>query len=403
MNWRIVRLIDSYLGIPLVCLFYIVNKRKIKSAGVSEGSKSFKKILFVKFWGIGNVMMILPAAYAIKEKYPDVEIDFLTLVSNKEVSEAINIYNQIFTIDASNFIKFIITALSNLMILRKRKFDLIIDFEQFARFSALLSFIIGKGKSAVGFNTKGQYRHFLYDRHFPYQDDVHTVKLFFKLVESTMAISNDYPDLVSIFCNQSDSDKIKNKLRDWGVAREDTIIILHLGTSRNFEQRRWPVKYFAELANRLVDIFNVKVIYTGLPGEEFLGKEAMGHAKNKRRIINAIGKLNLSQFISLIGVSDLIISADTAPVHIASCLSKPLVGLFGPNTPVLYGPWGEYSICFYKNLSCSPCITNYNSKINICRHPEGEGACMREISVDEVFLGIKNNYFDANAKFYLKK
>ncbi|MFH1245676.1 MAG: hypothetical protein V1662_04250, partial [Candidatus Omnitrophota bacterium] len=72
----------------------------------------------------------------------------------------------------------------------------------------------------------------------------------------------------------------------------------------------------------------------------------------------------------------------------------PVVGLYGPNTPLLYGPWGANSIYFYKNLSCSPCITNYNAKINRCRHPRGEGMCMKSITPAEVFEGLKTAYFD---------
>jgi ADP-heptose:LPS heptosyltransferase len=120
-------------------------------------------------------------------------------------------------------------------------------------------------------------------------------------------------------------------------------------------------------------------------------------------VINTCGKFDFNQFISLLKLSDLVVSADTAPVHLASCLSVPIVGLYGPNTPFLYGPWGDNNIWFYKKLDCSPCITNYNAKINRCRHPEGEGACMRKISVDEVFLAIKTNFFVEFAKFRLKK
>ncbi len=107
--------------------------------------------------------------------------------------------------------------------------------------------------------------------------------------------------------------------------------------------------------------------------------------------------------MSVVGISDLVVSSDTSTVHIASCLSVPVVGLYGPNTPVLYGPWSKNSIYFYKRLNCSPCITNYNAKINKCRNPEGQGACMKRITVDEVFAGIKENYLEKGSVFEIKK
>jgi len=99
------------------------------------------------------------------------------------------------------------------------------------------------------------------------------------------------------------------------------------------------------------------------------------------------------EFISLVKIAGLVISADTAPVHIASALSIPVVAMYGPNTPDLYGPWGGKSLVFYKKLPCSPCITNYNAKMNICRHPKGRGYCMRSISAEEVFDAIKGDIY----------
>jgi len=54
-------------------------------------------------------------------------------------------------------------------------------------------------------------------------------------------------------------------------------------------------------------------------------------------------------------------------------------------------------------LACSPCITNYNAKVSKCRHAEGQGMCMKKISVDEVYSKIKEAYFDNNARFRINK
>jgi len=401
MNLSLVRWIDIYIGIPLLYLVSFLKKITRSKHNLNIG-EDYKKILLAKFWGIGNVIMLLPAAQALKEKYPDAQLDFLTLFGNKEASKAANIFDNIYTIDIKDFSKFIITLLKNLGVLRNRDYDLIIDFEQFARFSVLFCSLIGK-KNIIGFNTKDQHRHFLYTNSTIYNNHIHITKSFYSLAEFVGAVHKDYIRATPIVCEQYDIYKMEKKLCDFGICKEDVLIILHVGTSENFCLRRWPQEYFAGLADMLIDHFAVKIIFTGLLNEAMLVEKTMGYMKNKEMAINVSGELSFNQFISLIKLSNLVISADTAPIHLASCLLVPVVGLYGPNTPFLYGPWGNYSMWFYKNLDCSPCITNYNAKINKCRHPEGEGACMRKISVDEVFFGIKNNYFGSNVQFRLKK
>jgi ADP-heptose:LPS heptosyltransferase len=401
MNLRMVRWVDICVGIPLTYLVFYLKKICGYAPKLSP-LKDYKKILLVKFWGVGNVVMLLPAAQAIKEKYPDAQLDFLTLLNNKEVSMDANIFNNIYTLDIKRSNKFILTFFKTLLLLKNKNYDLIIDFEQFARFSALLCSLIGK-KNIIGFNTRGQHRHFLFTSCVIYDNNVHISKSFYGLAELAGAVHKNYIRAIPLVCQQHEVRVMEETLRNWGIFKEDILVILHVGTSENFSLRRWPPEYFANLADKLLENFSAKIILTGLSHEVVLGNKVIEHMKNKEMVINTCGKFDFNQFISLLKLSDLVVSADTAPVHLASCLSVPIVGLYGPNTPFLYGPWGDNNIWFYKKLDCSPCITNYNAKINRCRHPEGEGACMRKISVDEVFLAIKTNFFVEFAKFRLKK
>jgi ADP-heptose:LPS heptosyltransferase len=83
------------------------------------------------------------------------------------------------------------------------------------------------------------------------------------------------------------------------------------------------------------------------------------------------------------------ISSDTAPVHIASAMGAPVVGLYGPNTPFLYGPSGDNNLVFYHQIPCSPCLTNTNRKLSKCSFAR----CMDGITVGEVAAGIEMKYF----------
>ncbi len=399
MNWKLVRWIDIYIGIPLVYLIFLI-KKIFRLSNIS--SEEYNNLLFIKFWGIGNIIMILPAASALKKKYKNANIDLLTLTNNKDASRSAGIFRDIYTIDTTHIVKFLITSIRTFKILIKKDYDVIVDFEQFARFSAIWCALIGR-KKTVGFNTKGQHRFILYTNPTVYRDDIHITKSFYSLVESLGVLAIDEIEPFPLNCHDHCIRTVRSILSKEGVFPEDIIIILHVGTSKNFALRRWPFEHFAELSDRLINNFDVKIIFTGLTEEKVLIERVFAMIKNKKGAINLSGKFNFEEFIALIRLSDLVVSADTAPVHIATSLGVPVVGLYGPNTPFLYGPWGKKSIWFYRQLECAPCITNYNAKINKCGHPEGQGACMRKISPDEVFLGIVTNYFDEKSPFRLEK
>lgn len=401
MDLKLVRWIDIYIGIPLAYLLFFINRlsfnrrsppHQLRSSIGQNFNWCGGKILLIKFWGIGNLVMLLPAAKGLRAAYPKAGIDLLTLLTNKEVGQNTALFDNLYTIDNSALLKFIISALKAFRVLSAQDYDLVIDFEQFARFSALFSNLIAKSET-IGFHTTGQHRHLLFTQPVRYNNHIHMTESFYSLAAKAGAALPDKIQPVSVADVQASVKKGEEILRGWGIRKDKgRVIIFHIGTSENFSLRRWPSEHFAQLADRLIDSFGVKIIFTGLADEAALVKRCINYIKHRENISDVSGKLTVSGFIALMVASNLLVSADTAPVHIASSLSIPVVGLYGPNTPLLYGPWSGKSISFYKKLTCSPCITNYNAKLNKCRHPDGQGACMRQISVDEVFLGIKENY-----------
>ena len=81
-------------------------------------------------------------------------------------------------------------------------------------------------------------------------------------------------------------------------------------------------------------------------------------------------------------------SNDTGPVHLASALHRPVLALFGPNTPVLYGPLsppaGPRSTALWKALPCSPCLTEANYRSSRCRIH----SCMSAIATGEATAAL---------------
>lgn len=385
MNLKFQRFTDYYVGVPLCYGLYFLKEAAKRFKG-KKASKPVRKILMIKFWGIGNLIMILPTIKAVKEHYPDARLDIFTLSQNKGALDDNPHLNNIYLLKNDRFFSFIKTFFGNIIRLRQEDYDMILDFEQFAKTSTIFSLLVGQ-RERVGFDTAGQMRGIAYTKKVAYLDYTHMVETFFRIAKGAGVEKADLSP-VPLVITEDEKRAVDLFLEKNRICADDMIVGMHLGSGENMLPRRWEKEKFAALSDRLIEKYKVNVIFTGHgPDEERLVDEAISLAKFK--IVNAAGKLKLKELAELIRRCKFFVSNDTAPVHIASSMETPVVAFYGPNTPYLYGPRGKNNLVFYRDPYCSPCITNYNAKISKCVDPK----CINEISVEEVFEGIENSYF----------
>lgn len=94
-----------------------------------------------------------------------------------------------------------------------------------------------------------------------------------------------------------------------------------------------------------------------------------------------VGRTGLQELGAVLARAALHVGNDNGPMHMAAALRVPVIGLFGPSDPALWGPWGEGHRTFYKGLDCRACF-----------HPDcfrGEQNCMRLITLDEVWEAVR--------------
>jgi ADP-heptose:LPS heptosyltransferase len=388
VNWKLIRLIDRWVGIPLLAVLRLATGLRSPLPAAFTGAP--RRALFVKFWGIGNICMILPSIQSLKQQWPNIRVDFLTLEQNREALLATGVINDITTISTDSPWGFIASWKNAVTGLRGNRYDLIVDFEQFARFSAFVVRQIG-APMTVGFRTPGQFRHNLFTRSVMYDNDVHVTRSFHSLVQAAGVTFTEVSrfHMPTLFTLRERGRLLLARLN---LGQEQQIILMHVGTSSNFQERRWLPERYADLADRLAEKLRARVIFTGMRDENHLIEKTLRHVRFPDLMLNLGGQLSFMDYFSLIASADLVISADTSAVHLASAVNTPVVGLYGPNTPRLYGPWGDHGWAVYTPPACSPCISNYNAKIHTCRHPDGRGACMAAISADSVFNLLREKF-----------
>lgn len=363
---KTIRKIDRYIGNGLCCLLSVFNRK--------GNLKEPKKILVVQLWGIGETILTLPAIKALKNRFPEAKI---TVLSTKNVKD---VFFKKFDVVAvklnpGSILKFI---LSNY-----RKYDLVVDFEEYLNISSIISFFAGKYR--VGFNHGN--RALLYSKKISYNDEQHVEKTLMDLVN---ILGAEYKAEKLIKLNYSKEDKIyvDNLLKKNNILKKDLVVGIAAGTSESAKSRMWPKNRFAELSEGLIEKYNAKIVFVGGKKEAELVNEIQKLTKNKT--INFSGKTNLKQLFYLIEKCNVFISNDTGPMHIAAAQGVKTIGLFGPNLPSRFSPYGKGNIGIYKGAECSPCINVHKGEVPECKWKGKDyQKCMKKISVEDVLRAFE--------------
>ncbi|MGV3773163.1 MAG: glycosyltransferase family 9 protein [Verrucomicrobiales bacterium] len=155
----------------------------------------------------------------------------------------------------------------------------------------------------------------------------------------------------------------------------EKIVILNPGA--RWENKRWPIGYYKTLAAEFLKLPGVGIAALGSGNEASFGKEIA--TVDPKRILDLTGKTSLPEMVEWIRRSNLMVSNDTGPMHIAAALQVPLVPLFGPTTPARTGPYGQISESIQRvDLACVPCMKS------TCHNPIAL-ECLTSISPLQVF------------------
>ncbi|MEO2166558.1 MAG: glycosyltransferase family 9 protein [bacterium] len=393
MNLRIARYIDRWVGLGVCFLLWMVGRvlgavpplRATTPPDDAAPVEAPRRVLAIKFYGLGNIAMLAPTLAAIRGD-DEVEVDFLTLPGNCDLLEQSGLVSRTLTVDVDGFVPFLRSVVRLLTGLRSG-YDTVLDFEQFMKLSGIFAFVTG-ARVRVGFNTEGQSRGWLYTHRVAYADTDHMADIFMRLAAPFGRAVRPAPR-IRIPAREDDRSRLLAKLPD-GVG--DSLILMHVGTGPNYDKialKRWPPECFGALADHLVETRGAHIVFTGVGAEE-AGLVELARAKMRHgdASTNVCDSLTLGELISLLDACPFVVTNDTSILHLAGLVHRPVVTFFGPTEPRIYGPRGENDLVFYESLYCSPCLSNYNLKMSRCVNP----VCMQRIALDSVITRIDEHF-----------
>jgi heptosyltransferase-2 len=259
--------------------------------------------------------------------------------------------------------------------LRAAHADDVAYFAQGSVRSAVVGLMAGY-RARVGFDTSAG--RWLYTQRVPYRRDQHHAQRLLGLAGVTVA-PNEAPPRPRLYPGAGDDRAVDALLDGAGVAAEEPLVALAPGSV--WVTKRWP--YFPALAQRLPP--DARVVVIGSSADRGLAQpivDALG-----ARAIDATGRLSLLASAALIGRARVLVTNDSAPLHMASAMNTPTVAVFGPTVPAFgFGPLADRrTVAEFGGLPCRPCHAH-----GPMRCPLGHFRCMRELTADHVLALVQS-------------
>jgi heptosyltransferase-2 len=222
----------------------------------------------------------------------------------------------------------------------------------------------------IGFATSSGSR--FYTTRVAYRDDLHHAARLLLLSRPNGREPTEEEMRPSLAPSTAERDVVDQLLRSHAVQPGERLIALAPGSV--WATKRWP--YYPELARALAE--SGRIVIVGGPGDRALAKEIVATVPNA---VDATGELPLLASAELIGRCAVIVTNDSAPLHLASAMGTPTVAIFGPTVPEFgFGPLAPVKVVLgHESLACRPCH-RHGPK----RCPLTHFRCMRELSVEAV-------------------
>ena len=328
--------------------------RKINKAKI-------KRILVITLSNIGDIILTTPVVESLIRNFQEAELDVMVGPSGEELFKKhkkvrnVIVYNK--KISASNKFKLFLN-------LRKSRYDLVVDLR-----NTILPLVLG-----AKFITN-PLRHGKKER--IHKKEIHLSRL------DEIGIDIQGAEFY-IPVEGTDKEHVDELL---SVLKDKPFIVVSPGAKSHV--KRWPIKSFVKLCDRIKEELDYEIILIGDKNDRIVTERIMFYMKTLP--FNFIEKTNTSQLSTLIGRSKLLITNDSAPLHVASAEDIPTLAFFGPTDWKKYGPLAKAkNKVLKKDLKCAPC------EVAQCVNFDNKYECLKTISPEEAFEAVKGLLQDEN-------
>ena len=318
-----------------------------------------KRILIFNVNWLGDVLFSSATIRNIRRNYPDSYIACVIPSRCYPILKGNPHLDEVIVFDEKDRHKGMLEKLNFVSLLKKKDFDTV--FLLHRSFSRALICRLAGIKQRIGHYTKK--RAFLLTTKIipPARDSLHRIDYYLDVIEKAgLRVEDRYLDF---FFTPEDEEQVDNFLEKNSIKTGEVIVAINPGG--NWMPKRWPLDYWARLADKLISDIGAKVIITGSISDLLLAGQIKDAMKEPPLI--ACGVFNLKQLGALARKVEFFITADTGPLHIANAVgAKKIIAIFGPTAQSITGPYPSTNtfvlqkdiyLCFFKGYLNPPLLT----------------------------------------------
>ncbi|MFW6108603.1 MAG: glycosyltransferase family 9 protein [bacterium] len=350
------------------------------------------RIALVRLSALGDVINTLPALTALRWARPEAHLTWIVEPASAGVLRDHPLLDDVVVADRKRWSKALRQARSLRAVagemgefsrrLRDAGFAAAIDFQGNLRSGVVTYLTRAPLRVGLGRRDGKEMTHLFTNRHVPLPPEpLHRVERSLHVLECLGIDTADAEPVLPV--RDADRERVDALLAECGLAC-GAFATIHAGVSAFGRYKQWPNDRWAAVVSRLRDELGLCVVLTRGPADaEAEGAEAIARRAAADALVAPL--LSLGELAELCRRCRVFLSVDTGPMHLASAAGAPVIALFGPKDPRLYGPYFGSSAIVEKDLECRPC------RKRSCDDPR----CMLAIQPGDVMDAVRRLMRDA--------
>lgn len=330
-------------------------------------SELTRKILLIIVAHMGDAVLATPVTRALRRKYPQAAIDMLVSPLGEEASEHNPYINDTIVYSIKNWQRDRIKLRNLITFLQNQKYDLALA-TNYGSLGPMLAWL-SAAKYRIGFDDDGGAKFLTHVVASQRAVIRHETQRQLEILRPLGVFTQDFSIEFNIAPDELTS--LHNKV---SLSHHKPAVVLCPFSSH--PHKNWTVSGWISLLPQLAKLANCYFIGGHRELSDILQLNA--YAGYAAEVLAS--KLTLGETAQLIREADLLITVDTGPLHIAQAFQTPVLALFGPTHPKVWGPRGLQDIVVSAPQACSPCWQRTNYWHFHCEKHE----CMEQITATEV-------------------
>ncbi len=313
-----------------------------------------KKILIINLEAMGNVLVTTSLLPAIKRKYKDCSIYWITLKNAYRLLDNNPLIEKVFVWEPESWLK-----------LQAMKFDIAMNIDKAAHAGAFLSTIDAKTKLGYGVNSDGVIIPLNKEAEYNYRlglDDEFKFRVNQKpntqLLTEAMGLKWQRDEYILTLTEEEQrfSSNYRNDVLKSSNGKKNIIVGFNTGCSLLYSNKKMTIDQHVVLIHELSKRKNIQLVLLGGPEDTERNAEIVRQVGNK--VVSTPTTEGLRRGICYENICDIVISGDSFGMHIAVGLKKFVIAWFGVSCPQEIDLYDRGVKLIPEGLFCSPCWKN---------------------------------------------